>query len=184
MSIEIQNKTNSRNIQIDNSSLKTISSALIIFSLTLLCSCSERQVIRQITEDFNLIELSTNEMIENYDTCISLFSDKSIASDGNFRVHCEIDSGFLNTLREYGLTATQSIVEKNYIIKIDASTNYRIFFEKHKEEHIAGFSRIGLLYVDCIKNIPNVYSLTLTISDTLKRIDSKNLIIKTGEFAF
>lgn len=147
------------------------------------CNSTKNESITQLENDFQTIKTSQLELIENYDLCLSLFSEKSQSSDGYKRVFCEITANNSNQISELNLIKTKQLIDKGYKIKIDAKNHYRIFYQYATKEYIAGIIRYGLIFTDIVSVKDSVYSLNLSGIDTLKQMELKSYIVEINEYA-
>jgi hypothetical protein len=158
----------------------------VTFILTLLiCSCNsdEKDIIRQIDQDFSIIKDSQNEIIDNFEYCLSNFSDSLGVVDNKQRIFCNLSKDDSEHLGQMNLLKTKSLINSGYEISVDVKNSYRFFYKYKTVGYIAGVIKYGLLYSDIQKVNSEVYSLRLEPYETLKTIDSDNLIIKINEYA-
>mgnify|MGYP001415782959 CR=1 FL=1 len=161
--------------------LKTISIIFLIGFLS--CNSTKRDAIEQIENDFSMIQVSRQEIIDNYDYCLSNFSSQRKVGNGFYTFHCIVTSHHSEQLDSSDLEMTKTLVNKGYIITVDAKNRYRIFYRSHTKEYIAGVIKYGLVYSN-IENVnDSIYSLNLSGMDTLKSIDKLNQIIELNEYA-
>lgn len=157
---------------------------IIIILVFLIYSCNsvKKNAISQIENDFSIIKDSQKELVERYEKCLTLFSEKSKVADGSQRIYCDISLKNSEQLHKLNLLNTKYLIDNGYEIHLDAKNYNRIFYQYDIKEHLAGIIRYGLLYTNIVNVKDGIYSLKIP-TDTIRTLDSLNSIVEFDEYA-
>ncbi len=160
---------------------------IILIQSVLLSSCFDRfekKIRCELIEDKDIISMANSEIITNYESLINNFSEKSVTSDGlEDIIYCSLDSMNLKQLNSEDYNSTHRLLEKGYIIEIDAKNYYRVFYELARKEYFMGIVRYGFMFHDKTKEMKNTHSLTFGKIDTIQQINANLFIIQDGQHA-
>ena len=156
---------------------------LCLTFLFLLPSCnSNEKYTKSITNDFPLIKESIEEIIQNYDTCLSLFGKSRKLYDGSNYIIFEISKENNDDIKKLRLIKTAMLLNSEYIIKIDPSYHFNFFFEKKSISRSFGVTRYSAWYKNLIgTKINTMYLLTPNYFEVLKTLDEKTSIVRIDE---
>jgi hypothetical protein len=157
----------------------------IIILLFLFQSCSqENEIVQEITNDFISIKGSAEEISQKYDTCIAIFGDFRKGYDGRKIIKCEMNNDDIQKIDALGLRKTESLLKNGYVIKIDASCHYNIYFERKLESTTMGVIRYSAWYKNIISSTPNTIGIiNPNHVEVLKVLDKKTSVVKIVEYA-
>jgi len=156
----------------------------IVVFLSLIQSCkSEGKVVNEIMNDSSLINGSVKELINNYDTCISIFDDKRYEPNEARKIIYQVyirklDIPKIDTL---GLIKTSALLKKGYRIKIYTYNPYSIFYEKDIKESTWDIEKYSVWYKHRLNNSTRINEIDTSNIKILKSINKEISIVKIVE---